>query len=594
MSKKMLAAVIMGVTLCMSCLCGCGTPTETQSENGSETAATSVEQTAQAESTPSVEEESADERTTVDSTVEERAATGAVLSLEEAATLGYDVRYGMYDFETPPVLPLTEEDSTFSYWFMIQPFMMGYNNITEDDFTYFKEMEARTGVTLDLIAVSMFSVSEQFSLMVTSGDYADIVEGATAYYSGGGGKAIEDGFLLDMTAYLDVMPNYSAWLDSDPSYRRDVTTLDGGMAYAALFSQMERNVGPQLRGDWLDALGLDVPETYEEYHDVLVAFRDVYGAGMWLDNYGSQRNNVLSAGYNVHSNNSDPSVRPFRVIDGIVEYSPNTEDYRDYLTMMNQWWDEGLIYQDFLGQQNVSSPDSNLVLNGVVGYWATDNNTMETYDSLTEKIDIRPAPIPRKEASQVLHLYDQSGKCGDGTSISTACEDPELAARWLDYNYTYDGTLLYGYGVEGEGLTFDENGAPMYTDLVLNNPDMITVACSLVYSKFAGAGVVDAYRFAPGYTEKQNEALEVWLKNLDTSYEFPGAVQFTTEESTEYSTILADLDTYTSQMTLQFITGERTLEDDWDIFVSTMESLQVDRIEELCQTAYDRYISIER
>ena len=47
----------------------------------------------------------------------------------------------------------------------------------------------------------------------------------------------------------------------------------------------------------------------------------------------------------------------------------------------------------------------------------------------------------------------------------------------------------------------------MYTDLVLNNPDMITVACSLLYSKFGGAGVVDAYRFAPGYTEKQKENL---------------------------------------------------------------------------------------
>ena len=117
---------------------------------------------------------------------------------------------------------------------MMQPFMMGYNNVSEQDFTYFKEMEARTGVKLDLKAISMFSVSEQFSLMVTSGDYADMIEGATAYYSGGGSKAIADGFLMDINDYLDVMPNYTSWLDSDPSYRRDITTMDGGIAYAAL------------------------------------------------------------------------------------------------------------------------------------------------------------------------------------------------------------------------------------------------------------------------------------------------------------------------------------------------------------------------
>lgn len=116
-------------------------------------------------------------------------AVGNVISLEDCQKKGYDVRYGMYDFETYVELPLTEKDETLSYWFMMQPFMMGYNNYSEKDFTYFKEMEARTGVKLDLRAISMFSVSEQFSLMVTSGDYADLIEGATAYYSGGGGKS---------------------------------------------------------------------------------------------------------------------------------------------------------------------------------------------------------------------------------------------------------------------------------------------------------------------------------------------------------------------------------------------------------------------
>lgn len=70
--------------------------------------------------------------------------------------------------------------------------------------------------------------------------------------------------------------------------------------------------------------------------------------GLWLDSNGGQRNNVLSAGFNVHSNNADPSVRPFRVIEGTVEYSAKTEDYRAYITMLHQWWEEGLIYQDFL------------------------------------------------------------------------------------------------------------------------------------------------------------------------------------------------------------------------------------------------------
>lgn len=586
---KRILALILSAALFMGLFAGCGGTAESSAPVSDVAAAGSGEQTGVEASVPEASAPEVPEQSS--ETEDSPEHIGAVIPAEVCRKVGHDVQYGMYDFETYVELPLTDKDTQLSYWFMMQPFMMGYNNVSEKDFTYFKEMEARTGVKLDLMAISMFSVSEQFSLMVTSGDYADMIEGATAYYSGGGSKAIEDGFLMDMNDYLELMPNYAAWLDSDPSYRRDIMTLDGGIAYAALFSETERNVGPQLRGDWLDALGLKLPETYDEYHDVLTAFRDAYGAGLWLDNYGAQRNNVLSAGYDVHSNNSNPTVRPFRVIDGTVAYSAGTEDYREYVTMLHSWWEEGLIYRDFLSQQNVSSPDSNLVLNGLISVWATDSGTMETYDSLSDEIDIRPASLPRREAGQTLHLYDQTGKCGDGTSISTTCKDPELAARWLDYNYTYDGMLLYGYGIEGEGLTFDSEGNPMYTDLVLNNPDMITVACSLLYSKFGGAGIADAYRFAPGYTEKQNAAVALWLENLDTDYELPGAIQFTTEESSEYSTILSDLDTYAYQETLQFITGEQSIDEGWDNYVEELRSLKRERIEELCQTAYERYMN---
>ena len=100
----------------------------------------------------------------LEASVQEAAPTGAVIPAEDCRAKGYDVKYGMFDFETYVELPLTEEPRTLSYWFMIQPFMMGYNNVTENDFTYFKEMEARTGVHLDLKAVSMFSSAEHWRL----------------------------------------------------------------------------------------------------------------------------------------------------------------------------------------------------------------------------------------------------------------------------------------------------------------------------------------------------------------------------------------------------------------------------------------------
>ena len=258
---------------------------------------------------------------------------------------------------------------------------------------------------------------------------------------------------------------------------------------------------------------------------------------------------------------------------------------------MSQWWSEGLIYPDFLAQSNISNPDAGLVGNGTISVWASDSGTMTTYDALSDEIDVRAAPFPRREPGQRLHLCMPVGDISGGTSISKDCKDIELAAKWLDYLYTYEGALLTGYGVEGEGLTFDADGNPMYTDLVLNNPDMITVACSLVYSKFGGAGIIDAYRFTPGYSEKQQNAIALWLDNLDTDYHFNPGIQYTTEERETYSALLSDIETYAKQASLQFITGELSVDSDWDAYVAQIESMQLEDLISICQGAYDRYIS---
>lgn len=220
--KKSLS-IFFAVIFILSLLTGCGGAPASEAESAAAAPAGSGQEVPSAAETPEPPPETPEAPEEAPSAQEPDSAealpaapTGAVIPAEECQAQGYDVRYGMFDFETYMELPLTDGPASLSYWFMIQPFMMGYNNVTENDFTYFKEMEARTGVHLELKAVSLFSAAEQFALMVTSGDYTDLVEGALTNYSGGGTKAIEDGFLLDLMEYLDEMPNLDAWLHSDP------------------------------------------------------------------------------------------------------------------------------------------------------------------------------------------------------------------------------------------------------------------------------------------------------------------------------------------------------------------------------------------
>lgn len=87
-------------------------------------------------------------------------------------------------------------------------------------------------------------------------------------------------------------------------------------------------------------------------------------------------------------------------------------------------------------------------------------------------------------------------------------------------------------------------------------------------------------------------ALDLWLTGLDTDHEFPSSVQFTTAESEDYQIIFSDLETYSSQAALQFITGEKDVEADWDSYLADLESLRMSELTELCQKAYDRYLEI--
>jgi len=595
--KKGLALVLtLAMVICL--LSGCSAGAETGASAASEAAAESaIESSESAEpEAPAPEaqaEEASETEEPAESSAEEEAEEtaawdGSVIPAEECQAKGYDVPHGMFDYETYVELPLTEGD-TLSYWMMIQPFMMGYNDFDINEVTFFREMEARTGVHLDITSVGAFSAMEQFGLMVASGAYTDLIEDATSNYSGGDTQLIADEIVIDLLPYEDLMPNFMAKLKLDPKVYVSALTVDGSLASASGFTSMERNVGPQLRGDWLEALELDVPVTYDDYHDVLTAFKNNYDAGLWLDSNGTLRFMCFSAGYDTILNEQRDDSLIY--VDGTAEYTPATEDYRDYLRLMNSWWNEGLIYQDFLSQTAISTPDSSLVANGKIGVWATDCSTMVTYDSLSDEIDVACTPFPVQYEGQTFKLYSTQDGAGAGTNITTSCSNIELACRWLDYLYTYEGYLLTTFGVEGEGLQFDADGNPGFTDLVLHNPDgKIIVACSILYAKYGGAGIIDVDRFNAGYSEKQLAALETWNSNLgDGEYTAPGAIQYSTEEAEAYAALFADISTYATQCSLSFLTGDMSLEDDWDTYLANLEQLGLSDWLEVCQSAYDRY-----
>lgn len=86
-------------------------------------------------------------------------------------------------------------------------------------------------------------------------------------------------------------------------------------------------------------------------------------------------------------------------------------------------------------------------------------------------------------------------------------------------------------------------------------------------------------------------AVDLWVENNEmTEHLMPYGVTLTTEESTEYSSLATSINTYASEMALKYLTGEESL-DNFDSFVETLNGMGLERVLEIQQAAYDRFLA---
>lgn len=501
--------------------------------------------------------------------------------------------------ETPEersLLPLCDELTEFTMFYTMN--IQAMNHIeTPNDSPAWQELERLTNVHIEFQIVTAQTMTEQFGIMSAADNYTDFLSSLSNKYSGGLSKAVEDEVIVDLAGYIDeYMPNYKAVRESDEAYIKG-NTLEGGVIGETASFNMEGlapDLGPVVRADWLGELGMERPETYDELYEVLKAFKTEFGAdaALWLAPFGSTIGNYYSAGYGVASANFMSMFNGFIQIDGEVRYSPLEPGYREYLEIMNKWYEEGLVYGDYMtGSASFMAPDDELIVNGHTGVAVLPRAALGTYAVKSGNPDLQfvgiSAPVVNK--GDVTHIMLETPMVsGDGVSVSAACPDIELACRWLDFGYTEEGFLLNNYGVQGLSWDYNAAGDPEFTELIYNNPNEIDFETSAwIYTMVKGPFLVDWTKNLVSYSDAQIEAGELWTKG-DQAYVYPSAAVMNTDESNEFSVLYADLGTYVSEMTNRFITGQESFED-YEKFVEQIKVLEIDRMLELKQAALNRY-----
>ena len=596
MTKRMFA-MLLSVAMLVSVMAGCGgsaASTEAASEIVSAEAPEASVETVTAQDMGSALDLTAE----ADSAAVEEAVASNDPSLE---LYSYESNYGVGALTAG--LPLTTEEETFSLWLSVPPNagVLFANGMA--DHPVFQKAEEFTGVHIEFLEQSAETAGEKFNLMLAGGDYPDLVNGMD--YAGGNDLAVENDFAVNLAEDIaELAPNYQNIIDSDPSIIKNITTDEGNIVGFYTFNSEKQGTteGAWIRGDWLEDLGLENPKTYDQWEEVLTAFKNEKGAEepLMMPSDMVPSGNFLASGFGITATFQSMmgSAYPYSVEDGEVIYGPLEEGYREYVELIRDWTDKGLISTTFIQDNsnpmgdvystNIASGRTGIFFNGVamIGMF---QSTLSDADPAGKLIACYDA---RQNEDDVLHNANEDSIVGKmGISITTACPDVELAMKWCDFWYTEDGVLLANYGTLGESFEFDADGIPYITELVTNNPDGLSLMdTQFMYSTDSVNRINDITKTRSTYSEAGLEARDIWDYNRDDANTYPSAAALTADEADEHSTKYSDINTYLQESLAQFITGAKSM-DEWDAFVDTLLDMGIEDCIALKQDAYDRYLA---
>ena len=140
-----------------------------------------------------------------------------------------------------------------------------------------QELQERTGFTLEMEHVDNVTA---MNLLLASGDFPDmILYNINSNYSGKEPKAIQDGIIYGMTEEFvqENAPDYWDYLLEKPEVKKSVTTPDGlisSFAFVRGDDLLRTSQSLIIRDDWCDQLGMELPETVEEYYEMLKGFKE--------------------------------------------------------------------------------------------------------------------------------------------------------------------------------------------------------------------------------------------------------------------------------------------------------------------------------
>jgi putative aldouronate transport system substrate-binding protein len=457
--------------------------------------------------------------------------------------------------------------------------------------TVWKEYKKMTNIDVDFQLVPVDALTEKRNLALAGGNLPDAFHTARlgsvdiANY-GSQGIFIKLNDLINNYA-----PNLKKILEKYPEVKKGLTMPDGNIySFPSLIDSehTSSNIGSQLwvNQAFLDALGMKMPETTEDYFNYLKAVKTKdpnkngkadeipYAAsgitmlydhlkGAWgLGNRGNTHPRV----------DVDPASNKLRFI-------PADPKYKEVLQFLNRMQAEGLFYKDIftVTQNEVTAAYQP----GIVGSSLYLNPNM-TYPNISgyKGVPTLKGPNGDKLFSRARSFMVLTG----GMTITKANKHPEETVRWVDYFYGDEGSKLFRLGVKDVSYV-EKDGKFDYIEAL--KKDSSQIGKHVTWAGGWYPGMDNAKYIISSESDPENVRVSELIKptfpkELWPEFTYSGA------EITEFKALETDLNTYVDEMLAKFVKGSVPFTE-WDNYIATLKKMGLDRYLKIYDAAHERY-----
>lgn len=439
---------------------------------------------------------------------------------------------------------------------------------------------------------------QAFSLKVVGEELPDILYGASISPAERDLYGL-DGVFIDLTDLIEEhAPNIKRMFEENPAWKSAMTSPDGaiyGINYLNASDIAKYTNVLWAYKPWLDALNV-TPESIKTTDDLYELFKkvaetDLNGNGKKDEIPFASRGmkNQYGLLYYLMSNFVNVGNSWSYVEDGKVVFAPATEGWREGLRYISKLYSEGLILADSISLDRTTltslGESETPVLFSSVGMWSPYFTTNGGERS-TEFVALPPVKSP---SGYVGTLPANTVNGSSVMHITSSCEDPVTAIKWLDGLWDEEpaskaGTISVVPAQEGQIAINGEQALHM---------SPISASAAEPNSNWGSFYMGWRDPKADFKTYYENENTHTVYKTRLAAQELYAPFNVETgismvrleddQESAEYGDILAAINNHVLSNAASFITGEKSLDKDWDQYIKEMENFGLARLLELVE-----------